>query len=127
MTVLASDPKSDRPAWRASWFNRGVTARPSTTSVHSAHANPAGRQRAHVARLPRVIPMLVGACTPLRSRSASQASSVACECGRPPSRDRYGGSVGGTQVSQPPRELGRRSLSVRGVLVNGSHWWWLVL
>src|SRR6266545_2199943 len=77
IAVLASDPRSDRPAWRACWFNQGVRLRPSRTSVHSAHASPAAHRRAPGGRPPGVIPMVVRMHAPwFRSPSQRPRSPV---------------------------------------------------
>ena len=86
-TALAFNwTRSTRPARRSRWSNQRMAAIPIRASAHSAHASPAG-DRSRATRAAWVSAMILGACS---VPSPASQISVACQCGRPASRERYG-------------------------------------
>jgi hypothetical protein len=90
---------SGRPAWRSRRSSQTVAARPSRVSAHSAHASPAGHRPGRLRRATDP----AGSVGPWRSPARPSPGTVdlrhchltnlarfACQCGRPPSRERNG-------------------------------------
>ena len=66
---------------------------PSMVSAHSAHAATPGHQRGRGGRVARVAVMVLGVWTRSGFWSPTRVSSATGQCGRRPSRERYGCQV----------------------------------